>query len=108
VHALFASCLLNQPERNDLRRQKQAGPIQFLHRATGNCRTTPEHKARVIARPVFRLERRRKFESDDDSFDTADRGEKGVLKTNGIIHRGLGIPVALSQHRMHGTAGTPT
>jgi hypothetical protein len=53
----------------------------------------------VIARPLFRRECRRKLETDDDSFDIGNRWQRQTLKTKGMIERGFGILVALSQHR---------
>jgi hypothetical protein len=50
-------------------------------------------------RPPVRRECRGKFETDVDSFDTAVHWWKLTLKTKGMIHRGFGILVALSQQR---------
>jgi len=41
-----------------------------------------------------------KFETDVDSFDRAIQWWKVILKTKEIIHRGFGIPIAISQYRV--------
>jgi hypothetical protein len=50
--------------------------------------------SKVIAQSPAQRECREKFETDDDSFDTADHWWKFALKTQGIINCGFGIPIA--------------
>jgi hypothetical protein len=49
----------------------------------------------AIAQPTNRRKCPGEFETDVDSFDIAAPLRKRSLKTNGIIHRGFGIPIAL-------------
>lgn len=98
MHTTSRNACLISLERNDLRCQRQTQFIQF---ATG-CRDL--HKdadapGKVIVQPVVKRECREKFETDDDSFDTAVHGWKSMLKTKGIVYRGFGILIALSQDR---------
>jgi len=55
--------------------------------------------SKAIVRPPVQRGCREKFETDDDSFDTVVHRWKSTLKTKGMIHRGFGIPIAMSQHR---------
>ena len=73
----------------------------FLQFSTGCCDLRKDAGApnKVIAQPRVRRECRGEFEIDDDSFDTAVHWWNLALKTKGMIDRGFGILIAMSQYR---------